>query len=383
MTGILVNRRQLAELKSPLEDLCHDPPKGSLGEPYVVLLTEEDTKLPQDGDLQGLMDIASRVTNVHYVMFSNSRNIAVIVPGPRGNFKKDLKEITRLLKIYMPEDTIVWGSIENKKDAGPWVTNGFGSPYMTKKSPLDRDLNGTCIALVKKNKVVDGGDSEKTIRAKIDYAMKSGVTSCELNVKFGKGAIEYLKSLLDRDKEVAGLFVVKTVKMGGNGAVFELSHDEKSSQTGKDESVDAVWNRFNWHTHPKKAYENHGVTRGWPSSSDYNGFTSLKNHTIVHTVSTVEGLYTISYSDEWLRKTGGAMPDSDWIASEMDISHHRKISFTEYAKLASNKRSDGIRVYDVLFLPWSNPLKVFKVCYAPTRARCLATEESFNFHKRL
>ena len=61
--------------------------------------------------------------------------------------------------------------------------------------------------------------------------------------------------------------------------------------SGIEEEVDAVLNRYNFHTHPREAYIRNNVVKGWPSAQDYLGFIDLDGNTIFHSVITLEGVY--------------------------------------------------------------------------------------------
>lgn len=377
VTGLLVNRRQLKELDTDLEAICPDPPQNSLGEPYAVLICPGGTKMPRNGDLVALSQMAPKVTRIHYVLFSNRKKI-VVVDGDEMS-EEDLTETMRLLRSYMPTNTIVWGSMKRSGSPDKWIENGFGSPYMTRVTPLERDLGESRVALLTKNRVGETMYTPRTIKAKIQYAMKSGTTTCKITVRFTKEAVVYLRSL-DGDTEVAGSLSVSNVDTDTH--IFSLSPDTESASTGGDEQVDAVWGRYNFHTHPQKAYDNHEVTNGWPSSQDFWGFVSLQHHTIFHTVSTIEGLYTIAYSKKWL--TSGKTVPMWWVMKNLDVPHQADIPYAEYATRASAMKYEEIPVFDVTFVPWSKAIGAkIHAYYAPTKGRCVTTTADLDMHKRL
>ena len=161
--------------------------------------------------------------------------------------------------------------------------------------------------------------------------------------------------------------------------IFELSPDPKSVKIGDEEEVDAVWSRYNFHTHPKKAYENHGVVRGWPSSQDFVGFLELDNETIFHTVVTLEGIYIISLSSEWKGKLKDI--NKKYISKHYDIDHESQITFDQYIDKINAKKYKGSQLFDVIFLTWKKASETFPVYFAKTKDKCLATEEVFKMYK--
>ena len=105
----------------------------------------------------------------------------------------------------------------------------------------------------------------------------------------------------------------------------------------------------------------------------------LNNHTIFHTVVTLEGIYIISLSPKWdgnVKKV-----DKKVILKDYDIDHKNKISFQEYVKIINAKTHKGKQLFVVKFLPWENVEKVFPVFYAKTDNKCLATDDNFEIYK--
>ena len=63
---------------------------------------------------------------------------------------------------------------------------------------------------------------------------------------------------------------------------------------------------YNFHSHPREAYETANVKFGWPSAQDYVGFLMafLEDGTVMHLVTTIEGMYIMSMSEYCLENKG-------------------------------------------------------------------------------
>jgi hypothetical protein len=162
--------------------------------------------------------------------------------------------------------------------------------------------------------------------------------------------------------------------------IFELSPDPHSVEIGEEENVDAVWSRYNFHTHPKKAYENQGVVRGWPSSQDFVGFLLLDNETIFHTVVTLEGIYVISLSPDWKGKLKDI--NKKYILKHYDINHKRLITFDKYIEEINSKKYKGGQLFVVKYLSWEKTGDIFPIYFAKTKDKCIVTEETFKMYKK-
>ena len=304
-----------------------------------------------------------------------------------------LNEILYALILFAPRDVIIWSGIVPNKKSKIFIKSGFSNPYLTDKSPLGYKFDNKGFAFTKKNipsKNINISSSQNVV----DY-IKSQIPrkSCIIYARFTPKAVKYLKNLNKSflvmgnkklsEKELAGSLKVSKVVNINNKIIFELSGVPESVQTGAEEEVDAVWSRYNFHTHPKKAYVNHNVTNGWPSSQDYLGFVQLNNHTIFHTVVTLEGIYIISFTPEWIGKVKNM--DHKYILKHYDIDHNKKISFQEYIDIINKKQyKNNPPLFSVKYISWDGDTsQVFPIFYKKTGENCLATDEAFEQYKKL
>ena len=256
-----------------------------------------------------------------------------------------LSDLLYALILFAPRDVTVWAGLVSDEYSKKFLQSGFSNPYLTNTSPLGYKFDHKGLSFTKKNiplKDIDINSSKNVV----EY-IKSQIPqkSCVIYARFTREAVKYLKDInrpfmvmgnkkLD-EKELAGSLKVSKVVNIKNRIIFELSGVPESVQTGAEEEVDAVWSRYNFHTHPKKAYVNHNVTNGWPSSQDYLGFIQLNNHTIFHTVVTLEGIYIISFTPEWIGKVKNI--DHNYVLKHYNIDHKDDISFEKYVDIINNK----------------------------------------------
>lgn len=78
----------------------------------------------------------------------------------------------------------------------------------------------------------------------------------------------------------------------------KLKLDKSSIIYGDEEGVPIVKSFYNFHSHPKEAYEKYNVKYAIPSSQDYIGYihSVYKHNTRCHFIAAIEGVYIISMS---------------------------------------------------------------------------------------
>ena len=386
MPGLLIDRKIL--VKHKLDKLLHisgSPPKTKDDVGVIFLIPKKQyTSLIQlsSGD-EKIAYISSdsfvkSVYGSYFVIYNEKKKICEI----RGHVKdpEHLDDILCSLVKYLPNDIRVWAGVIPNDKIDTYIKAGFDNPHVADHSPLDHKFGYKGIVFSKHN---TKKRSDKTsARNKLDHAVNQPGNVCNMYARFTPKAVAYLKDINDPNKkdqkELAGSLLVSKVVKKGNKTVFELSPNPKSVISGEDEEVDAVWSRYNFHTHPKKAYDNHGVVRGWSSSQDYVGFLGLDNQTIFHTVVTLEGIYMISRSPEYTGKLKDV--STKFVRKNYDINHESKISFNEYVKRINAKKYKGKQLFIVNYLPWRKASTSFPVYYAKTNDKCLATEESFKMY---
>ena len=330
MPGLLIDRKVLIQNKKlyNLLNLTGSPPKtkDDIGIVFLIPKNEYDFLYKAETVDEKISYISSksfikRIYKFYFVIYNENKKICEI--RDEINNYEHLCDIIDSLIVYLPEDVTIWAGIVDIELSDNYIKVGFDNPHISDESPLNYKFSSSGLAFSKTN----------NITKKIDKI------------------------------------------------IFELSPDPKSVKSGDTEEVDAVWSRYNFHTHPKKAYENHGVVRGWPSSQDFVGFLSLENQTIFHTVVTLEGIYVISLSPEWKGKLNDI--NKKYIRKHYDIDHLTNITFDQYINDINAKKYKGQQLFEVKFLDWNKATDIFPVYFSKTKNKCLATEEMFKIYNQL
>jgi hypothetical protein len=141
---------------------------------------------------------------------------------------------------------------------------------------------------------------QKKDTVKLDYAFivsHRAKKFCEIVLKIKQESIEYLQHInrTSKSAEIFGKFDISSVNQDGAEIVYTLSIDKDSLTKGKDDEIDATPSLYNFHSHPEDAYKKYKVNYGPPSTQDYKSIYILATeyNTIVHFVSSIEGLYII------------------------------------------------------------------------------------------
>lgn len=327
-------------------------------------------------------DFINSIYGYYYIIYNQYKKIIEI----REHVANDdhLIEIIETIEKYLPKDVTIWIGLILPKDSEKYIKLGFNHPYICQYSPLKHDFSKQGIAFLKSN--IPEILSDTTVKNKLLYAKKSiNKKLCELYARFTEQAIKYLKQINDprkkNQKELSGSLTISKVVKKDDKIVFELTGDPNSVITGVEEEVDAVWSRYNFHTHPKQAYVNNNVKKGWPSSQDYVAFIKLNNHTIFHTVVTLEGIYTISFNPKWIGKISEI--DKEYVLKHYDISHEEEISFEDYVDIINSKNyKKKSPLFIVNYMKWEDATNIFPIFYAKTKGSCLSTDKQFNIYKK-
>lgn len=88
--------------------------------------------------------------------------------------------------------------------------------------------------------------------------------------------------------------------MKGGQITHTLELDKQSIVIGEEDEITTGGSLYNFHSHPFNAYVMYNVKYGVPSLSDYMAVYTLcrTQNTIVHFVSSLEGLYVISINPQ-------------------------------------------------------------------------------------
>ena len=387
MPAILINIKDLYKynMKILLKKLKPDL-KDNSGVIFILSSKEFEyintlSKGKETVDYMNSENFVKNIKRVYYIQYNTKSKICEL----RSNIENqlELKDVIDSIFTYLPKNITVWTGVIEPKNYDIYIEEGFTHPYKCDKSPLGFKFKEKGLAFIHKNskkkhtRILNRSSIKNKLKY-LDIADKDNVLKCSLNARFTPDTIDYLKKINHpkSEKELSGSLIVSKVLIEDNKIIFELSSNPISVISGANEEVDAVWSRYNFHTHPKKAYENHGVKNGWPSSQDYVGFLDLKNHTIFHTVVTLEGIYIISLNKEWTENIHNI--NRKYILKHYDINHLDNITPSQYVKKINAKKYKGKHLFDVIYMKWNNATKTFPIFFEKTKGSCLATDDNFD-----
>lgn len=188
------------------------------------------------------------------------------------------------------------------------VQAGFSSPYICEKSPLSRTAAATSPSICMYRKC-DGDlcpiiDMENVIYVLKEYHKNQ--PHCSLNLSFHPDSVAFLQKLsfTGKSKNKDGSITQKEI--AGSLYIDQADHkikvNHETVKLGEERGVEIENGTFNFHSHPKEAYEHFETKLGWPSCHDYKGFLDsyLDTGTIFHVVACIEGVYILSIKKEFV-----------------------------------------------------------------------------------
>jgi len=139
---------------------------------------------------------------------------------------------------------------------------------------------------------------------------------------------------------------------------------------------------MNFHSHPKNTYKIYNVKYAWPSKVDFLGFYKLRNDTIFHCVSSLEGIYIMHFNEYWGDKLE-TIPES--VIKKYDFDDHRddnKKNLLEVLQKMNNIKYKGYPVINLKFLEWNKASSVFEIAFQKSQNSCPVSQKMFNIYKK-
>lgn len=359
------------------------------------------------------LNSASFISNIlgyNYLIYNKEKKICEIILD-----KKDvLSSILSNTMQYFPNDVYISCVIplESAKRGSilleEMINNAFSGPYICKNTPLGFMFKEYGLCMFRKNDVLHLNEitAKEQLYIEIDYIVeefKKGINSCTLHAKLSQSSIEYLSSIShmgsswngDKNitqKEVAGRLVVSKVFKNRGKTVYELDVDRENITTGEEEGVELVSSLYNFHSHPREAYNRHSVKLGWPSAQDYIAtlLASLKYSTILHIVASIEGFYVISIREYWLNKYNEILRRQtllknllEFIGETYDIKYEPNSTLIDYMEKVNSISYEGFPVFQTEFVRWTDAESVFTVHFLKKGGNnCIARESTFKKYEK-
>ena len=321
--------------------------------------------------VDGILDFA-------YVIYNKSGKIAEITNISNLHIISHI--LNRTLQ-GLPNDIILTVGIElsfyDKNMVVNYINHGFENPFICRENVL---------CLSRKNDIIENLNVGEVIHH-LEYVLSQYKNkNCKLQARLSDASVLYLKettkigSTVNKDgaisqKEIAGKFIVLTIE---NNLTHVLDIDRKNIVYGEEEGVEIVDSLYNFHSHPADAYKNHNVKLGFPSAQDYLGFlnATVKYNTILHIVSTIEGLYIISLTEDWLSSGNIRENMSSFISKFFDICGKSGHTVESYLSEINNIKYNNVSIFTVQFLDWENTSNIFSVSFRKNGMNCFSKEET-------
>jgi len=333
------------------------------------------------------------IETYYLFLFNESKKICLI----DWECEEYLPKILSSLFFNFPPETLLWTNINiNNLNfttiLDTFISNGFNSPYTSTINPLFNEIEPS-VCLTRQNIPTDPNSSTHTLK-KVYYGLqqyKKKNNSCSIHMKFKKNCLTFLEECSKKglnikkdetQKEISGDIVITDIIKKANKFIYIIGVNKSSIRSGEEESVNVAPTRYNFHSHPKDAYIRHSVSLGWPSSTDYLGVLGLGLKTIFHCVSTLEGIYIISFSNHWASKPdkiSKKFVEKNFEIDQNDTGYNVK----EYLNHVNNITYKKYPIFIVQFLSWKEGGKVFKISFPKNENACLTTTEMFKKWNKL
>ena len=239
------------------------------------------------------------------------------------------------------------------------ISFGFKNPYICSNGLSDNKYD---ICMYKKNEYTIDKIDNKTIQNEVYYVLQNfNEEICKLVVKFDKKTVLYLKKLCmmgntpNKDDTISQKEISGSLTLIPDNSFFIVHVNKDSIDHGDEEGVSVTKSIYNFHTHPKEAYERHSVTNGWPSSQDYIGFLDAVKHfkTIFHLVITLEGIYIISIGKDLVKEDIHNLNVDSFVLKRYNFFKN-KMSIETYIEKINNIKYKNKQLFAVKFINWKN-----------------------------
>jgi len=216
------------------------------------------------------------------------------------------------------------------------------------------------------------------ITEKVEYALKeyqNPSKSCKLKCKFSPECTKYLKNICNKQFEMGGELYIS--KMEKDTCIIDV--EKNNIVNGTQDSIKIPKIRINFHSHPKAAYKTYNVKYAWPSKIDFQGFFNLRNDTIFHCVSTVEGIYIMYFNEYWNYNLD---IDDNIIGKIYNFDDHRDVDPKIVVNKMNNVKHKGYSIINVIFLDWENSLNIFELSFRKFQNSCPISQQMFSNYKK-
>lgn len=301
-------------------------------------------------------DILAKYKNIPFY-YNEKKNIVII----DKQYCKNAVDICSLIS-----DCLIWTCI----DLSDPIPTHFGHPYSTEFNPMKQRIP-LSIGLIYDRSVNHAIKPKKLIVSKEGY--------CSMMVRVSDQTIAFLKQTPHQgygrnQKEIAGDLHIHKI-IDADQPIYEIDLIKDSISSGEEESITINYSRFNFHSHPKLAYENHNVNYAWFSLQDFFGFLQLGDKTICHLLASLEGLYVLCFSHYW--STRIKQIDKKFIKQNYDIKYNQSDP-QKFIQLINSIKLNGHPIFIVRYFPWHIANTPFDVYFSKQSNCCALSENILN-----
>jgi hypothetical protein len=338
---------------------------------------------------------------INFILYEKNKNICEILNTNNLNYNYLSLILNSVLENF-PNDSNIYVYLDNSKQIELFLKFNFCNTEINDISAIGRKLNEYQICLSKKNSIFEEDINECTINdilnvIQIFLGMNKNENeneNCKLVIKFDNKTINYIKQIANigsttdkngiSQKEISGSFLLEKNnedREDNEKLVYTMKLITNKFLVGEEEGVGITNSRYNFHSHPREAYDRHQVMYGWPSSQDYIGFLTaiIIYNSVLHVVICLEGVYIISLDKNKWKKIP-TKDDLENIKEEIYDTHNIKCKSKIISENKDNKIVDNIEEYiniinklkcfQIQFLEWKNIMNSFSIYYPKEKGKC-------------
>lgn len=340
MIGLIINF-----LKNKLERLSNFVQKKPNDNFVFLAITENDLDLLEKSpDKKAVLESESFQKQIKYFMLGSYRvkeNTLKIYDCNEAYIELLLETIQK----YFDQNLTIVAPFEDS-----FLDHGFSNIV-----ECEKDL---CIQ--KRNTFLSETD-RKSLKLQIAYLKKMyHKPYCSITLRLTKPTTKYLEYMSRSggvtttgkemsQKEAFGKFKILKTEMKKGDIVHTLEVDKSSIIFGKEDEITTSGSLYNFHSHPFNAYLMYKTKYGVPSLSDFVSVFILCNtqNTIVHFVSSLEGLYVISVNPTSKICEQPLNSGIKFIKTHFDYPKDDILNLNDYMKFVN--RTD---IFKVMLIPW-------------------------------
>jgi hypothetical protein len=330
---------------------------------YIILFVNNTDVICKNIKQLNKLDIL----NYYFVKINHNNKLCKINEKCTGQLPSVLKSLKNKFKGFSVMCYLdIYGN-NFKSNLDIFINNGFREPIIIE--------NKMCLVHSEK-------ESDITyIKEKIEYALSqynNSSKNCELNCRFSKNCIDYLKEVCYKyDNEIGGEMYISEIKNG----VCIIDIFKEKIITGSNDNIELPKLRMNFHSHPKKAYVNYNVKYGWPSYTDFIGFFQLRNHTIFHCITTLEGIYIMYFNEFWNNNLNTI--ERKFIKENYDFNNESEDDGPDkVVEKINNVKYKNHPVINVKLLKWEKNNFDFKISFKKCQNSCPISQQMFDNYKK-